>query len=240
MQRDDDTRADVEIAHRGEGWQREVVDCGAGGGIDNALVFDSEDRPVAFQRTSIEFSLVERHGLWVHRRGTDGTWLRLLLAAGGVDFQESSAVAGDAGYVAAAYYDPVAQTSYVVELLDPEHMTDAASWSQEQIGEDRYAEGLYPSIAFNHEGELAIAYYRCNQVDVAGVCDPAHDAVVYAWRTGGTWHREIVDEGGDALCGTFTSLGIAPDGTVSIAYVCHQRGEGPDTIAELRVATRAP
>ena len=84
LQRDDDSRADAELAwRRGGGWMNEPVDFGAGAGTANAIIFDSENRPIVFSAIPIESHGVSRHGVWAYRRNDDGTWDRIQIVSAG-------------------------------------------------------------------------------------------------------------------------------------------------------------
>jgi hypothetical protein len=248
MQEDDIRRADAEIAIREGGWATQVVDCD-GAGQDNALVFDTDDRPVTVQRVVRDSHVDDRHGLWASRRETDGTWLApVRLAQGSHDLDESSIVAGPNGHVAVVYYDPTPMLPWVAELIDPTRFGDGASWYQEELGSINYNEGLNPSIAIAPDGDLAVAYRRCNRSGSGDECSHAVDAVVFARRlcppsaidpSGCTWRYETVDEGnpGANCAEQGTALGIAPDGTVWIAYDCSRAVTDTTFVTELVVAT---
>ena len=240
MQRDDIARADAELAYRQGGWSQEMVDCGAGGGRDNAVAFDSEDRLVALHRITRESQIESRHGLWAHRRQTDGTWLQLRLAQGMVDLGERSITATADGAVAAVYYDPSSGHAWLAELEDPVRFADAGSWAPLELGNDSYNEGLSPAIGQTASGTLAVAYYRCAATGVE-TCSPAQDGVIFGWRSGsGSWRWETVDEGANGECGTNLSLAIGPDGSAWISYVCVRHLSGSDFVEELKVARRRP
>ena len=51
--------------------------------------------------------------------------------------------------------------------------------------------GFYPSLAFDADGDPAIAYYRCNATTGTN-CDPTQDGLYLARRQGGTWSPEPV------------------------------------------------
>jgi hypothetical protein len=78
-------------------------------------------------------------------------------------------------------------------------------------------------------------------------CARAVDAVVFARRhcpptavdpSECTWRYETVDEGStDADCGEDITMGVGPDGTVWIAYVCYRFVAGSEFVGELKVAT---
>jgi hypothetical protein len=241
MQRDDLHRADTQVAIGGANY---MVDCGSGGGTDNACIFDSEDSFIGFHRITTDSALNQRHGLWANRLEPDGTWSRWMVTPGLVGFQESSVVALGDGQLALVYYDPGSGHPWVAELVAPDVFMDGASWTQERIGDDRYVEGDYPSIAVSPEGRLAVAYYRCARSAEGASCTSptdSQDGVVFAWRgASGSWTREVVEEGGLGQCGRYISLAFGPDGAAYISYVCARNVAGDEFVEELKVATRRP
>jgi hypothetical protein len=240
MQRDDVMRADAELAYRQGGWTHHMVDCSVGGGINNSLVFDTDDRPVVLHRIARDDTTNPRHGLWVTRRESNGAWLRTMLATGRTEVQESSLAAGADNRVAVIYYDPGSTHPWVAELEDTVRFADGASWLQVELGNNAYEEGQYPSTAWSPDGTLAVAYYRCARNGGDGSCDADHDALIYAWRTAaGLWRYETVDEGGTGHCGTHTSLAFGPDGTAWIAYACVRQEGSSEFISEIKVARRS-
>ncbi|PKN54957.1 MAG: hypothetical protein CVU56_23765 [Deltaproteobacteria bacterium HGW-Deltaproteobacteria-14] len=239
LQGDDFTRADLEVAWQAGGaWRHVPVDWGRGAGELNAAAFDGEGRPVLLQVNPRDDLIASERGLWVLRSSDDGaTWERFRLFRGGMGERPSLAVDPTDGAVWAAWYDGALGLPYVARLADPGRFEDEAGWEISEIGDHVYDEGRYPSIAVSAAGVVGVAYQRCGRAsDGIGDCDPSWDAVVFAWRDGPVWEREVVEDEPDGLCGTYAGLVFAGEAPV-VFYQCQVR-HGDDFVTELRAARR--
>ncbi|MDF1562021.1 MAG: hypothetical protein P1V51_03210 [Deltaproteobacteria bacterium] len=243
LQGDDFKRADLELAlGNGGGFQNIPVDWGEGAGNYNAITFDGQDRPVIAYHVPTEGIITSRHGIWATRTSDGGaTWERLQLHIGGT--AERIAVTNDprTGEPIFAYYSGGEALPYLARLTDPTQFEDLANgWEKERLGDPRFDEGYSPSIAFDPEGNLGIAYYRCVRVNRGvGSCNPNDDAVVFAWDDAGTWVTEVVDEGGEGHCGMYPSLAFDSTGRAIIGYQCVEQ-VGGEFEFQTKIATREP
>ncbi len=222
LQHDDKYRADAELAWRnGGGWSHEAVDYGEGAGDWNELIFDSEGRPVAFYAITVEAQGTSRHGVWAARRETDGTWNQVRLHAGAIHQEISAAIDPLSNDLLVAFY---AASDYAVKLLRlaPEaEFADATAWTSEQVGDARYDEGQYVSLAFTPSGKAALAYHRCKRYDPGtDGCNQNDEAAIFALQEGDKWNIEIVKAGSKGSCGEFTSLAFDQSGAAHVAFRC--------------------
>jgi hypothetical protein len=187
---DDFAKSDVELAE-GSGATPPIldIDVARGGGSYNRLAFTPSGLPAVLQ--------------YVATGGLPGVWLDLQLVAGGLGAQEgdggwtssqvSTGLAGAQlgfainaqGVFAAAYYDEGTTRLLYVES------TDGATWGTPVSVDLNGSTGFYPSLAFDANGNPAIAYYRCNATSGTN-CDPTQDGLYLARRTNGTWTPEAV------------------------------------------------
>jgi hypothetical protein len=187
---DDFAKSDVELAE-GSGANPPVldVDVARGGGSYNRLAFTPSGLPAILQ--------------YNETGGFPGVYLDLELVAGGLTAQEadggwtssqvSSGLAGEQlgfainaqGVFAAAYYDQGTARLLYVES------TDGATWGTPVSVDLNGSTGFYPSLAFDANGDPAIAYYRCNATTGTN-CDPTQDGLYLARRQGGTWSAQAV------------------------------------------------
>jgi hypothetical protein len=116
------------------------------------------------------------------------------------------------GLYAAAYYD---NTSNLLMYTDS---MDGTKWSTPATIDTIGYTGLYPSLAFDDNGDPAVAYYRCNATGPAVMsCDPATDGLYLARRAGGAWTREVVSANSAILDGMYPALAFVK-GKAVIAF----------------------
>lgn len=228
-QHDDLARADLELAWKqGGGWTDLPIDMGEGAGDYNALAFDTSGRPIVLYVDPLDRPMVNGvagppKGLFIARADTSGAnWTRVELLANYTPVGSSIVVAPKTGTVWVAWYDRGEGMPWVGELTDETQFGSVSKgWKLTRIGDNQFDEGQHPSIAAAPDGRVAVAYYRCVLATGGiGNCDPNDDALIFAWEAGGTWTREVVDTGGDGLCGMNPSLTFTPDGHAEIVYQC--------------------
>ncbi|MCP4676376.1 MAG: hypothetical protein GY854_12865 [Deltaproteobacteria bacterium] len=228
LQHDDKYRADAEFAQRSGGsWIHEAVDPGEAAGDHSALIFDTENRAVAFYAITVEAQGGSRHGVWAARRETDGTWTRVKLHNGAIYKETSAAVDPVTGEIVVAFYSMKDSAAKIRRLTDSERFGELDAWEMEIIGDPRYDEGQYVSLAFTPSGRAALSYHRCKRVtSTSESCDQNDEAVVFALeKTGGGWSIETVKESKKGSCGEYTALGFDSAGTAYIAYRCTEEIE---------------
>lgn len=122
------------------------------------------------------------------------------------------------GLYALAYYVPGDQS------LRYRESRDLKDWGSEAIVDPSPSwHGTYASLAFDSRGNPGVSYYRCAKNDGAADCDPTEDALMFAYRQGGTWKTYEVDTGNEWFCGRSTSLVFTADDRPFIAYECTYR-----------------
>ncbi|MBK8480235.1 MAG: hypothetical protein IPL40_03515 [Proteobacteria bacterium] len=171
-----------------------------------------------------------RHGLRIAVRESSGWTEPRLLVAGGIEERPSLASDGRGRY-AIAYFDSRDKSLRYIESSDLE------GWSSPELVDlSTTQHGLYSSLAFDAAGNPAISYYRCSRAG-ATQCEPDNDAVMLAYRLGGEWRTWVVDDGGEQLCGRYTSLAFAPNNEPMVAYECvGLRNEGNAFLSGAKVA----
>ncbi len=219
VQGDDFNRADMELTRRsGQAWAATPVDFGRGAGDYNDLVFDDQDRAVVLYGNPTTDPLDSAQGLWVAREVPDAAvdedpWQFVRLREQKV-LERPSIALGPEDVLHVVFYDPDKGVPVLATLPDPEAFTDETAWTFETFGDPSYDEGIHPSMGFDADGNLAVAYYRC--------CAPADDGVVLAVRREEGWERELVAPGGDGLCGTYPNLAFSAAGPI-VAFQCAER-----------------
>jgi len=224
----------------GGGWNHYQIDENKGAGNFGQLVFDLQGRPIALQHNPTSSPTNNENGLWANRSSDNGTtWERVQINIGENRERPSAIVHPDTGETWIAYYRVADKLPYIARNTDPAQWTDVANgWSIENFGDNRFNEGIHPSIAVGRDGVVGVAYYRCGRSSDA-TCDPNDDAVVFAWWQDGEWTIEVVDEGDEGRCGMNPALSFKSDGSAFIAYQCSVRIEGTDDFQfEVRAATR--
>ena len=77
--------------------------------------------------------------------------------------------------------------------------------------------GYFPSLAFDEQGQPAVAYYRCGDYGAGDSCDANKDGLYLARRRLGTWEtRKVLGEDG-IYDGLYTALAFVA-GKAVIAY----------------------
>lgn len=238
MQSDDFRRADLEYARRRGGWSALPVLWGIGAGNYNRLLYDAESHPyVVFYNPSEDVS--SRVGIWIARQMDESAdWETVQLFNNRTPSGPSAVFVDDAMYV--AYYEANLGYPQLAHCPDLTQFSDVSAWEQSDIGDSRYDEGYSPSLASAASGRLGVAYYRCGrQSGGLGDCAFAEDALVFAYRDGSAWTREVVDEGDMGLCGMSPSLGFDSSTTAWVAYRCESFDEETQLLkTQLRVARR--
>jgi hypothetical protein len=179
-----------------------------------------------------------KRGLWVLRSPDRGaSWERVRIFAGGMAERPSLAVDG-AGRLWVAWYDGEVGLPYVARLDDATRLAERDAWDIEDVGDRVYDEGRHPALATSPAGLVALAYQRCGRAsDGIGDCNPARDAVVLAWRDGDFWEREVIEEEGEGLCGSYVGLVFSGEAPV-VFYQCQVEAAGGGFASQLRAARR--
>jgi len=223
IQSDDLRRADLELAWRRGGWDAIPVVIGKGSGDFNRILFDADNNPYIAYYTPWETTEGSNLGVWMTRSVDGGTtWESVQLFTKGTAQGPDTAFDAD-GTLHLIFYNSTKGFPQLATLDDPDAFTSVSNgWSLQDLGDSRYDEGYASSIALSPTGALAVAYYRCGRaVNGLGECSAAEDALVFVWRDGATWIREVVDNTSDGgQCGQKPSLAFDATGRAVIAYTC--------------------
>lgn len=228
-QRDDFGLAALEIAVGGGGsWSHYSVDPYRGAGLGNTIIFDQKDRPLVTYILPEEGNVDNGLGIWIARSEDGGkTWTKNKIFNQGTNIPPAVAVDRDSGEISVLYYNSRRGFPQLMSLEDPTRFDQLSSWKKKDIGNSRYDEGYDPSIAIGPNGMLHAVYYRCTKASSGlGDCKSNEDALVHAWSDGGFWEREVIDEGGDGLCGRVPALGFDSNNHPVVAYRCEEMVEG--------------
>jgi len=256
-QQDDFRRSDLEVAYRtgtGGAFAYTPVDWGRGAASFTTIAFDADGNPlVAYEnRRNPSAGENDARGVWIARSTDGGTSFDLVRlfanrpSVNGLDL----AVSPTDGEIALVHYDPDDQAARLRSLSPDAGFDDAGNWADDvSFIDSRFDEGRDPSVAFDSQGRLALAYYRCRSATASSeVCPPGDDALVFVWRdVDGTWSTpEVVDEGNDlGECGRSPGLVLEEDGGETYAhvvYLCQDTAtEGETTLDDqLKIADRDP
>jgi len=239
LQGDDFRRADLELAWRTSptgSWRHLAVEPGLGAGDFIQAAFDSQGRVTMVYFHPRDELTDSRRGLWAIRSADGIAWERIRLFAGGISERPSLVIdSDDVPWV--AWYDGSLGLPMVARLEDDLAFSMLASWTIEDVGDRVYDEGRHPVLAVSTEGLIGLAYQRCGRAsDGIGDCNPAQDAVVFAWRDGLIWEREVLEADETGLCGTYTGLAFRGE-RPTVFYQCLVEGDD-GFMAVLKVATR--
>jgi hypothetical protein len=196
--------SDVAFA-RGDQFTVFTVDVARGGGTYNRLASSPTGKAAIAHSTNPDY----RPEIWLDRE-TDQGWQSQRLFAGEIREQLGFGV-GPTGLHTLACFDSDGQLLMYRESPDGETWT--AAENVDRIG----VTGCHPSLAFDAQGNPAIAYYRCGDYGVAEGCDANKDGLYLARRQSGIWNRcKVLGESG-VKDGLYTALTFV-DGKAVIAY----------------------
>jgi hypothetical protein len=191
-------------------YSNEQVDMGNGAGRYNTLKFDDQGRPLIVHYNA--FATDASGGIQlVIKEG--GEWQKKQLVPGKTSERPDFDTDGN-GTWGLAYYEESAAGVYYIES------TDLSQWST-PVGIHLAADdaGKYSSLAYDANGNPAVAYYRCGPATESS-CDPNKDAVMLAYKVNGRWENFEVDTGAKWPCGIQTSLAFNGRNEPVISYSC--------------------
>lgn len=240
LQRDDLARADLEFVEGSSGsWSPQPVDAGRGAGNYNDLTFDADGVPWSAYFNPTENNQDPRLGVFVTRWSeAEQDWERVRLFDKITDNGPSLVVHPDDGYARVVYYESNDGFPELATQVSGEFTSIQNGWEFDDIGDAQYDEGYQTSLAVSPNGNLAVAYYRCARIERGiGQCAAEDDALIFAWEDAGDWTHEVVDAGGEGLCGTNPSLTFDADGRAVIGYECETLVDGT-LVPEVKFARR--
>jgi hypothetical protein len=242
LQGDDRKRADLELARQGGGWSSSPVDVGRGAGDYNTVAVDAQNRPILAHYNPVETASGPQLGVWVARpSSSDDSFDTVQLFNQATADGPTLVIHPDDDLPRVLFYNSSEGYPEIAVQIDEAQFSSISSgWELSDIGDARYDEGYDASLALNPDGQMAAVYYRCAEVASGlGNCTPADDALVFAWEDAGDWTHEIVDAGGDGLCGRRPSLGFDDSGFAHMAYECETLVDG-ELETQIKYARRKP
>ena len=195
--------SDVEFA-RGNAYALYTVDVARGGGTYNRLAFYPTGKAAV-----AHYSLDYQPAIWLDWETAQG-WSSQKLFTGKIREQIGFAISAQ-GLYALAYFDDANK------LLMYRESTDGATWTAADYVDRDGVTGYYPSLAFDDQGNPAIAYYRCGDYGVTDGCDPAKDGLTLAIRRQGAWDTRKVVGDSSIYDGLYAALAFV-GGKAVIAY----------------------
>jgi len=195
--------SDVEFA-RGDAFPVFTADVARGGGTYIRLGFSPAGKAAIVHYNTYQ------PAIWIDHELAQ-TWESQKLFVGTIREQIGFAVSRQ-GLHALAYCEDARS------VLSYRESSDGSTWTTtEDIDRDGLT-GYTPSLAFDDNGEPAIAYYRCNDYGADAGCDPEKDGLYLIRRRGGVWGapQKISSQSGISD-GQYPALAFA-DGKAVIAF----------------------
>jgi len=199
----DFNNSDVEFARGDDGYSIFTADVARGGGSYIRLGFSPAGK-AAFVHYNEHLPAI-----WLDHE-TDQGWESKQLFVGTIREQIGFAVSSQ-GLHALAYFDDARQ------LLAYSESSDGSTWTAAEDVDRDGVTGYYPSLAFDDNGNPAIAYYRCNDYGVGQGCDMNKDGLYWARRSGGIWNIQKISGESGTTDGPYTALAFA-GGKAVIAF----------------------
>ena len=202
---DDFAKADVELARGG---MLTTLDVAHGGG-NYLRIGATGDGRLSVAHYNGQGAKAD-NGIWVHR-DTPAGWVRQLITPTRIGEQLGFDVA-TSGLHGVAFYDVDQKRLAYLESADADVWTDP-----EYVDTDGDT-GRYPSLAFDGNGEPAIAYYRCNDYSPKTTnCDQNKDGLYLARRVQGAWVKQKIAADGVSADGMYPAITFV-GGKVLIAF----------------------
>jgi hypothetical protein len=186
---DDFAKSDVEFLEGSNGDQVLTIDVARGSGTYTRVALTPAGLPavLSYNQTGMEPGVyldLDTVGGALSAQEADGGWTAARIAPAAVDGQLGFAISRQ-GLFALAYHDATTSTLYYMTSMD------GSTWSSPMTVDQNGNTGQYPSLAFDENGDPAIAYYRCSP-KVGTTCDPADDGLYLARYDGTSWNVQEV------------------------------------------------
>jgi hypothetical protein len=193
----DFAKSDVEFA-RGDAYSIFTVDVARGGGTYNRLAFSPTGKAAI-----LHYTLDYLPAIWLDRE-TDQGFVAKKLFTGKI--REGLAFGiSPKGLYAMAYFDEARKLLVYRESTDGETFSTA-----EDVDRDGVT-GYYPSLAFDTQGNPALAYYRCGDYGVGEGCDGDKDGLYIARRHGGSWDIQKIRGESGIRDGLYPAIAFVED-----------------------------
>ena len=197
----DTASSDVEFA-KGDGYAVYTVDVARGGGTYARLAFSPTGK------AAVVHYIEKPAAIWIDRETASG-WVSQKLFTGAIGEQLGFAISAN-GLHALAYFDIARSLLAYKESPDGDTFTAAEDVDRNGVT------GNYPSLAFDPDGNPAIAYYRCGDYGVTG-CQSTMDGLYLARRRSGIWTTTKVFGNEGTFEGMYTALAFV-GGKAVIAF----------------------
>ena len=194
--------SDVEFAIGGA-YSIYTVDVARGGGSYIRLGFSPTGKAAV-----VHYNMT-KPAIWLDHQ-TDQGWESQQLFVGTIHEQLGFAVSSQ-GLHALAYCDDTRQ------LLTYSESSEGSTWTAPVDVDRDGVTGFYPSLAFDDNGNPAIAYYRCNDYGVGTGCDMNKDGLYLARRSAGIWNTQKISSDSGVSDGQYTALAFV-NGKAVIAF----------------------
>jgi hypothetical protein len=194
--------SDVEFA-LGPGYAVYTVDVARGGGTYNRLAFTSAGMAAVVHYAEA------KPAIWVDWQTAAG-WKSQKLIEGKIGEQLGFAISSQ-GLYALAYFDSKQQVLMYLESAD------GSTWTAPESVDSDGVVGNYPSLAFDGQGNPAIAYYRCNDSNASSGCSTEKDGLFLARRQNGAWLTRKISGDSGSSDGLYTALAFV-NGKAVIAF----------------------
>ena len=218
--RDDLLQSDVEVYAEGGPVTNTVVDAERAGGANANIGYTaSGDLFVAYNVESAPGG-EDITGVWAAVR-SGGQWRRARVLDAVTTHKIGLAAAQD-GTLYLAIYDASDE-----DLVFATSTDDGETWTTERL-EEAGSTGLFPSLSLDASGRPVVSYTYCGPA-TDSACPAtlgARAEVRLARREADGWHTYDVDDGqGFGRVGLFTSIAVAPDGKLGVAFVDDGNGD---------------
>jgi hypothetical protein len=197
--------SDVEFA-RGDAYAVYTVDVARGGGTYNRLAFSPTGKGAV-----AHYDIDGVHAVWLDYETAQG-WASQKLFTGDIREQLGFGISAQ-GLYSIAYFD--AKNAL---LMYRESSDGGVTWSVADNVDRDGLTGYYPSLAFDGQGNPAVAYYRCGDYGANGdSCDANKDGLYLAKRLQGTWSATKIVADAGVYDGMYPALAFVA-GKAVIAY----------------------
>jgi hypothetical protein len=222
---DDFAKSDVELAEgSGTNYQILTIDVSRGGGDYNRIAFDSAGLPAVLQYNSNLTGAAP--GVYLNHQvkpggfgaqEAAGVWVATQLYDGQIGGDQNQGQLGfgisPKGVYGVAYFN-----NQMGLLVYQDSMDGGNTWSAAVPVDTNGYTGLYPSLAFDDDGNPAVAYYRCNATGPSeSTCDESNDGLYLARQSGTAWTPTAIAANPNLFEGMYPALAFVK-GKAVIAF----------------------
>jgi hypothetical protein len=217
---DDLNEADVEVYAEGGPVANVVVDPERSGGPHASIAYTPQGGLLVAYNVEFQPGAEDVTGVWAAVY-TGGAW-RLRRVMDSLTSAKIGAAAAADGTLYLAFFDTSDADLVVATSAD-----DGDSWSVERV-DSAGKTGVHPSLALDAEGRPVVAFTYCGPASDRSCPDTLgpQSKVRLARKEAGGWALYDVDDGqGFGRVGFFTSIAVAPDGKLGVAFTDDANGD---------------